>query len=202
MNPGVHLPAEADYVVHRSDGSGHDLQLHQLSVQVSADWKSKFGEGTSVPWPAGIGGKGNEGVAAYVKQIKGSIGYVELPTRCRTDGATPRCRMPPAIGCSRMRRASRPPRPPPTGRNAKDFNLVMTNAPGADAWPITATNFILMYKQPKNAAFGEGPRVLQLGVGDGQSQARRSIMCRCRRRWCSRSGLHRGQCEIDLQTSV
>ena len=72
------LPATKITVVHRSDGSGTTFNFVNYLSKVSPEWKTKVGEGTSVKWPAGIGGKGNEGVAAYVKQIKGGIGYVEL----------------------------------------------------------------------------------------------------------------------------
>jgi phosphate transport system substrate-binding protein len=77
-NPGIQLPDRKITVVHRSDGSGTTFNWVNYLSKVSDEWKSKVGEGTSVNWPTGIGGKGNEGVAAYVNQIKGSIGYVEL----------------------------------------------------------------------------------------------------------------------------
>jgi len=78
LNGGVKLPSKKITVVHRSDGSGTTFNFVNYLSKVSGDWKAKVGEGTSVKWPTGIGGKGNEGVAAYVKQIKGGIGYVEL----------------------------------------------------------------------------------------------------------------------------
>jgi phosphate transport system substrate-binding protein len=78
LNPGVALPAATINVVHRSDGSGTTFNFVNYLSKVSPEWKAKVGEGTSVQWPNGIGGKGNEGVAAYVKQLKGAIGYVEL----------------------------------------------------------------------------------------------------------------------------
>jgi len=77
MNPGVPLPASAITVVHRSDGSGTTFLFTNYLSKVSPEWKSTVGENTSVAWPAGIGGKGNEGVAAQVQRLKGSIGYVE-----------------------------------------------------------------------------------------------------------------------------
>jgi phosphate transport system substrate-binding protein len=77
-NGGIALPDLKITVVHRSDGSGTSFNFTNYLSKVSADWKAKVGEGTSVKWPVGIGGKGNEGVSAYIKQIKGSIGYVEL----------------------------------------------------------------------------------------------------------------------------
>ena len=77
-NPGVALPSTKINIVHRSDGSGTTFNFTNYLSKVSPEWKTKVGEGTSVQWPGGVGGKGNEGVASYVKQIKGSIGYVEL----------------------------------------------------------------------------------------------------------------------------
>ncbi len=78
LNGGIQLPEQKITVVHRSDGSGTTFNWVNYLSKVSPEWKSTVGEGTSVKWPAGVGGKGNEGVAAYVKQIKGGIGYVEL----------------------------------------------------------------------------------------------------------------------------
>ena len=78
LNPGVALPATKINIVHRSDGSGTTFNFTNYLTKVSPEWQAKIGEGTSVKWPGGVGGKGNEGVASYVKQIKGSIGYVEL----------------------------------------------------------------------------------------------------------------------------
>ena len=77
LNKGISLPDETITVVHRSDGSGTTFIWVNYLSKVSPEWKSKVGEGTSVAWPAGTGGKGNEGVASYVQRIKGSIGYVE-----------------------------------------------------------------------------------------------------------------------------
>jgi len=78
LNPGLKLGDAAISVVHRSDGSGTTFNFANYLSKVSEEWKSKVGEGTSVQWPVGVGGKGNEGAAAYVKQIKNPIGYVEL----------------------------------------------------------------------------------------------------------------------------
>ena len=78
LNPGVTLPATKITIVHRSDASGTTFNFVNYLSKVSTSWKTSVGEGTAVKWPLGIGGKGNEGVAAYVKQIKGGIGYVEL----------------------------------------------------------------------------------------------------------------------------
>ena len=149
LNGGVTLPAQKITVVHRSDASGTTFNFVNYLSKVNGDWKSDVGEGTSVKWPIGIGGKGNEGVAAYVKQIKGAIGYVELSyalqnklTYSRLKNADGNYIVPSDDSFQAAAANAR-------WGDAKDFYLVMTNAPGEKSWPITATNFILMYKQPK-----------------------------------------------------
>jgi phosphate transport system substrate-binding protein len=152
LNPGLALPDTKINVVKRSDGSGTTFNFVNYLSKVSPEWKSKVGEGTSVNWPTGIGGKGNEGVAAYVKQIKGSIGYVELAYAAENGMAHAQMQnaagqwVQPNITSFQAAAATA------DWKNAKDFSVVITNAPGAQAWPIAATNFILMYKQPKDAA--------------------------------------------------
>ena len=152
LNEGVALPDLRITVVHRSDGSGTTFNFVNYLSKVSPAWKQQVGEGTAVQWPTGVGGKGNEGVAAYVKQIKGGIGYVELSyalqnamSHVALQNAAGRW-VQPGIESFQAAAASA------DWANAADFHLVMTNAPGPDAWPIAATNFILMYKQPKDAA--------------------------------------------------
>ena len=90
LNPDGKLPSTAIAVVHRSDGSGTTFNFAYYLAQVSEEWKSKVGFNTSVEWPVGIGAKGNEGVSNNVGQTKGSIGYVELPTPCRTSSSSPK----------------------------------------------------------------------------------------------------------------
>jgi phosphate transport system substrate-binding protein len=152
LNPGLKLPDAKITVVHRSDGSGTSFNFTNYLSKVSTDWKAKVGEGTAVEWPTGIGGKGNEGVSAYVKQIKNSIGYVEYAYALKNN-----------IGYALMTNAAGKTIKPGNAAfqaaaatadwaHAADFNLIMTNAPGAEAWPITATTWVIMYKQPKNAA--------------------------------------------------
>lgn len=151
VNPGIALPATKISVVRRSDGSGTTFNLTNYLSKVSPQWQAKAGEGTTVNWPTGIGGKGNEGVAAYVQQIDGAIGYVELAYALQNkmsytamQNAAGRFVLPSAQTFSAAAASA-------DWKNAKDFHLVMTNAPGDNAWPITATNFILMYKQPRDA---------------------------------------------------
>lgn len=174
LNGGVQLPAKKITVVHRSDGSGTTFNFVNYLSKVSPEWKSGVGEGTAVKWPVGIGGKGNEGVAAYVKQIVGGIGYVELSYALQNKMAYSRLKntagnfVLPSDETFQAAAASA------DWANAKDFYLVMTNAPGANSWPITATNFILMYKQPKNAAGAKNAKEFFRWVytnGDAQAKA-------------------------------
>lgn len=151
LNKGLKLPETNITVVHRSDGSGTSFNFTNYLAKVSPDWKSAVGEGSAVQWPVGVGGKGNEGVAAYVKQIKGSIGYVEFAyaktnniSYAKLENSAGKVVEPSAKAFAAAAATAK-------WEDAQDFNLIMTNAPGADAWPITATTWIIMYKQPKNA---------------------------------------------------
>ena len=150
LNPGMKLPEGAITVVRRSDGSGTSYNFTNYLAKVSPEWKEKYNFGTTVNWPVGVGGKGNEGIAAYVKQIKGSIGYVEYAyaltnkmTHVQLKNAAGNFVQPEAKSFQAAAATA-------DWKSAKDFNLQMTNAPGADAWPITATTWIVMYKEPKN----------------------------------------------------
>jgi len=152
INPGVPLPDAAITVVHRSDGSGTTFNWTHYLGQVSGDWKSTVGEGTSVKWPVGVGGKGNEGVAAYVNQIPNSIGYVEYAYVIHNKMAWGSVMnssgrfIGPSIAGFQAAAATA------DWAHAKDFDLVMTNAPGPKAYPITATTWAIMYRHPKDAA--------------------------------------------------
>ena len=146
VNPGLALPDVKISLVHRSDGSGTSFNFTNYLSKVSPEWKTKVGEGTSVQWPGGVGGKGNEGVASYVKQIKGGIGYVELAYALQNSmpyaalqNAAGKFVQPSAESFAAAAASA-------DWANSKDFNLVITNAPGENAWPIAATNFMLMRK--------------------------------------------------------
>lgn len=150
LNPGVTLPDGKITVVHRSDGSGTSFNFtNYLDKASGGEWKA--GAGSTVQWPVGVGGKGNEGVAAYVKQIKGSIGYVEYAyahtnnlSHTQLKNAAGKVVAP---GKDTFAAAA----DSADWATAKDFNLLMVNAPGDKAWPIAATTWVIMYKQPKNA---------------------------------------------------
>ncbi len=173
VNPGVKLPDAAINVVHRSDGSGTTFNFANYLSKVSEEWKSKVGEGTSVQWPAGVGGKGNEGVAAYVKQLPNSIGYVELAYALQNKMAYTQVKnaagafVEPDLESFGAAAASA------DWTKAKDFNLVITNAPGAKSWPIAASVFVMMYKQPKDAARTKQTLdFFKWALGSGQPQAK------------------------------
>jgi phosphate transport system substrate-binding protein len=152
LNPGVTLPDQTIRVVYRSDGSGTTYNFVHYLSQISAEWKQRVGFGTAVRWPTGFGGRGNEGVSAYVKQLQGSIGYVELSyatTNNLTYAAMQNAAgawVQPSIASFRAAAASA------DWAAAEDFNLVITNAPGEASWPIAATNFILVPLTPRDPA--------------------------------------------------
>jgi phosphate transport system substrate-binding protein len=151
LNPDLKLPATAITVVHRSDGSGTSFNFTNYLAKVSTAWKDAIGSGSAVQWPVGVGGKGNEGVAAYVKQIKGSIGYVEYSYATQNKISYSQLKNAAGKFIEPNAKAFAAAADTADWASAKDFNLIMTNAPGDAAWPITATTWIIMYKQPKNA---------------------------------------------------
>ena len=173
-NPGVTLPADKISIVRRSDGSGTTFNFTNYLSKVSPAWKAQIGEGTTVDWSgSSVGGKGNEGVASYVKQLKGSIGYVELSFALQNkmahvamQNAAGQWVQPNAASFAAAAASA-------DWTNAKDFNLVITNAPGAEAWPITATNFILMRKQPRDPAEAKAAlEFFRWAYAGGSEQAR------------------------------
>ena len=174
LNPGVSLPNADIAVVHRSDGSGTTFNFTHYLAQVSPTWKGGPGEGKTVNWPVGVGGKGNEGVAGYVKQIPNSIGYVEYAyvvqngmTYAALQNAAGAFVSPSAETFSNAAETA-------NWAGAPDFNLVMTNAAGPNAYPITATTFILMPKQPKDKAKSDAAlNFFRYALAQGQPQARK-----------------------------
>jgi phosphate transport system substrate-binding protein len=146
LNPGVNLPDLAISVVHRADGSGTTFIWTDYLSKVSPDWKTKVGEGTSVAWPAGVGGKGNEGVAAFVQRITGAIGYVEYAYALQnkmTDVQVQNRKGEFVRGHAESFKAAA------AGADwskAPGFFLILTDQPGTGAWPISGATFILMHK--------------------------------------------------------
>jgi phosphate transport system substrate-binding protein len=150
LNPDVKLPAAPIVVVHRLDGSGTTFNWANYLSKVSPEWRDRVGEGTTVEWPIGAGGKGNEGVALYVNQTANSIGYVEYAfvlqnkmTYALVQNAAGRFVTPDRASFQAAAASA-------DWTHARDFYLIMTNAPGENAYPITATTFVLMPKNPAN----------------------------------------------------
>ncbi len=150
LNKGVNLPNETITVVHRSDGSGTTFIWTNYLSKVSDEWKTKVGEGTSVQWPVGTGGKGNEGVANFVNQIKGSIGYVEYAYALQNKMAYGMVKnmdgnfVKPSDVTFKAAAANA------HWDKAPGFYQVLTQQPGKESWPITGATFILMYKVQNN----------------------------------------------------
>lgn len=172
LNPGVELPSTKISLVQRSDGSGTTFNFTNYLTKVSPAWKDAIGEGKSVQWPAGVGGKGNEGVASYVQQIDGAIGYVELAYAIQNKMAHTLMQNAAGQFVAPDSASFQAAAATADWANARDFNLVITNAPGEQAWPITATNFILMHKQPKDAKrSADALAFFKWSLENGQAQA-------------------------------
>jgi phosphate transport system substrate-binding protein len=156
LNPGVKFPNLPITVVHRSDGSGTSFVFTSYLSIKSTNWASKVGASDSVAWPSGIGGKGNDGVAAFVKQTPGAIGYVEYAYAKQNN----------ATFALLQNRAGQWPMPVVASfaaaasgadwAHAPGNYMLLLDQPGANSWPITAATFILVYKNQANAATGAG----------------------------------------------
>ena len=144
LNPGVPLPDLAIAVVRRADGSGTTFIFSNYLSKVNAEWKTKVGEGTAVNWPTGAGGKGNEGVAAFVQRLPNSLGYVEYSYAKSNKMSHVMMR----------NQAGNFVAPDDTAFKAaaagadwtKSFYQILTDQPGKDSWPITGATFIMMHK--------------------------------------------------------
>ena len=172
LNPNAKLPSQAIALVHRSDGSGTTFIFTNYLSKVSPDWKSNVGSNTSVEWPAGIGAKGNEGVANNVAQTKGAIGYVETAYAKQNKLTTMKminkdgkvvAATPEAI----MSSASRA-----DWANAPGFYMILTDEPGAASWPIAGATFILVPTEPKDpAATKEALKFFEWAYKNGDEMA-------------------------------
>jgi phosphate transport system substrate-binding protein len=150
LNPGVPLPDTAIAVVRRADGSGTTFIFSNYLSKVNAEWKSKVGEGTAVNWPTGAGGKGNEGVAAFVQRLPNSIGYVEY-SYAKSN------KMSHVLMRNQAGNFVAPDdinfKAAAAGADwAKSFYQILTEQPGKDSWPITGATFIMMYKAQEKPA--------------------------------------------------
>jgi phosphate transport system substrate-binding protein len=152
-NPGAKLPDNEIVVVHRSDGSGTTFIFTDYLSKVSAEWKQKAGNNTSVNWPTGIGGKGNEGVSGQVKQTPGAIGYVELIYAIQNK--MPYADVKNAAGQFVKASIESVTAALGTANIPDDFRFSMTNAPGNNAYPIAGATWLLVYEQQKDPAKGK-----------------------------------------------
>lgn len=152
LNPGLNLPHSEITVVHRSDGSGTTaIFTNYLSGQCS-EWAAKVGAGTSVKWPVGIGGKGNEGVTNYVKQAPTSIGYVEYAYAKENNLAYTLLKNPAGKVLAPSAEAFKEAAASANFDPKKHFDLWLVNAPGKNAWPIAGATFILLAKDKKESS--------------------------------------------------
>ncbi len=168
VNPDVKFPDQPIVVVHRSDGSGTTFVWTDYLSKVSADWKNTVGADTSVKWPRGMGGKGNEGVAGFVRNLPGSIGYVELIYALQNNISFGSVRnaagtfLKATLAGVTAAAGSAPKMP-------ADFRVSITNAPGKDAYPISSFTWLLIPQQSKDPAKGKVlVDFLNWMVSDGQ----------------------------------
>ena len=170
INPGVKLPADDIAVVHRSDGSGTTYIFCDFLSKVSPDYKQKVGVATSVNWPAGVGAKGNEGVSGLVRQTPGAIGYVELIYALQN-------KMPYGSVQNKAGQFVTASLDSVTAAAAgaampDDFRVSITNADGANAYPIASFTWLLLYQHPKDTARGKAMvDFLKWALTDGQKFA-------------------------------
>ena len=153
QNEGVKLPDTDIIVVHRSDGSGTTYIWVDYLSSVSKEWETKVGRGTSVQWPVGLGGKGNEGVAGQVKQLPGTVGYVELAYA--KQNKLPYADVKNASGKFIAPDIDSVSQALATAKIPDDFRFSMVNPPGENAYPISGATWLLVYEHQKDAAKGK-----------------------------------------------
>ena len=172
LNPGVALPDDPIVTAHRSDGSGTTYIFSDYLSKVSAEWSTKVGKGTSLKWPVGLGGKGNEGVTSVVQQTPGAIGYVELIYALTNqipfallqnhDGAWVNASLNGVTAAAAATAANMP----------DDFRVSITDAPGAAAYPISSFTYLLVYKNQADKTKGDAiVKFLKWALSNGQSYA-------------------------------
>ncbi|HEY9101296.1 MAG TPA: phosphate ABC transporter substrate-binding protein PstS [Chitinimonas sp.] len=151
LNKGLTLPTLGINIVRRADGSGTSFIFTNYLSKVSPEWKKNVGEGTAVAWPAGIGGKGNEGVAAYVQRLKGAIGYVEYAYAKKNKLSYVSLQNKDGQFVTPSEEAFRAAASYADWKNAPGFYEILTNEPGKASWPIVGATFILMHKKQDKA---------------------------------------------------
>jgi len=173
LNPKAKLPDMAITVVHRSDGSGTTFNFTNYLGKADPYWQTNVGSDTSVQWPVGLGGKGNAGVAAYVEQTQGSIGYVEFAYAIQNHMThmdminSAGKRVKPTMDAFQAAAGNA------DFSKVKDFYLILTDQPGAKSWPITAATYMLMRKDYDAGKNGEVLKFLDYALHDGQAASRK-----------------------------
>ncbi len=155
LNPGVKLPATEITVVHRADGSGTSFLFTDYLSKVNAEFKTKIGAGTAVKWAVGVGGKGNEGVAANVQRIKGAIGYVEWAFAKKNKIAHTQLKNKDGAFVQPDDDTFKAAAANAEWSKTPGFGVVLTEQPGKTSWPITGATFVLMHKAQADAAKGK-----------------------------------------------
>ena len=169
LNKGEKLPSMPIAVAHRADGSGTSYIFTDYLSSVSPEWKSKVGTNTTVKWPAGIGGKGNDGVAGLVKQAGGAIGYVELIYALQIK--LPTAELKNADGVFLKPTLEGITAAVNTATIPEDFRFSMVNAPGKDSYPISGVTWLLVYQQQKDATKGKAlVSFLKWALTDGEKE--------------------------------
>jgi phosphate transport system substrate-binding protein len=172
LNPKLKLPTDAITVVRRSDGSGTTFNFTDYLAKSNAEWKTKVGSGTAVEWPAGVGAKGNEGIAGNISQTKNSIGYVEYAyakqnkltyaAMINKAGKT----VQPTVAAFQAAASNA------DWAKAPGYYVILTDQPGEASWPITAATFILMHKEPTDkAASAEAVKFFKWAFAKGDKMA-------------------------------
>ena len=172
LNPNVKLPTDAITVVRRSDGSGTTFNFTDYLSKASAEWKDKVGSGTAVEWPTGVGAKGNEGVSGNIGQTKNSIGYVEYAYAKQNK----------LTYTALVNKAGKTVQPTDEGfkaaaanadwTHAPGYYLILTDQPGEKSWPIVASTFVLMPKDPADkAASAEAVKFFKFAFEKGGKMA-------------------------------
>ena len=172
LNPGLKLPAMNITVVHRSDGSGTTFTFADYLSKVSPEWKSKVGADTSLSWPTGVGGKGNEGVSSYVQRIPGSIGYVEYAYILENHMSYARMINSAGKVVSPSLKGFQAAAANVDFTKAHDFYVILTDQPGAESWPISGCTWQILRKNAPKATNQEVTKFFQWGFEHGQDMAR------------------------------
>jgi phosphate transport system substrate-binding protein len=172
LNPDLKLPSEAIAVVRRSDGSGTTFNFTDYLSKVSPEWKSKVGSSTAVEWPVGVGAKGNEGVSGNISQTKNSIGYVEYAyakqNKLTFTGLINKAgkTVQPTVEAFQAAASNA------DWEKAPGYYVILTDQPGEKSWPITASTFILMHKDPADkAAAAEALKFFKWAFAKGDKMA-------------------------------